>query len=113
MKEVWRILRLDELINNMCTFEREESSVLGDLFLTPGTAALLLSDVNMNDLIATAVWYVWWERCQLTHGEQLLEPARSAQAISKLAKKISRAKKKGVGRIQCHGWVKPSEGCAK
>lgn len=79
----------------------EGGSVLADLLLKPTDVAPLLPDVNRRDLIATAVWYVWWERRQFTHGEQILEAARSAQAILTLAKNFSRAT--NVSKIQRHG----------
>ena len=79
----------------LCNTEREGASVLGDLLLMPCTNIPSLPDVNRKDLIAVAVWYIWWERRRFTHGEMLQKPARSAQAIATLTKKFARAKKMG------------------
>lgn len=56
---------------------------------------------------------MWWEHRQFTHGEQISEPARSAQAICTLAKNFSRATKARTSRILRHGWCKPPEGSIK
>ena len=82
--------------------DREGGSVMADLFMSKNPTKALVSDVQRNDLVATAVWYLWWERRSYTHGEQLYEPTRSAQAISALAKNFSRANSK-KGRIKRHG----------
>ena len=83
-----------------------------DLLLSKNPTKSLVNDVHRNDLVATAVWYLWWERRRYTHGEQLYEPTRSKQAISALAKNYSRAKFKH-NRIRRHGWEKPPEGTIK
>lgn len=75
--------------------------------------APLLPDVLRNDLIATAIWYIWGERRQATHGEKVQTPARSAQAISIPASNYSRAKKKVYVGIERHGWQKPKEDFVK
>lgn len=66
-----------------------------------------------NDLITAAIWYVWWERRQATHGEPDQLPVRSAQAISTLVSNYSRAKKKGGAGIVRNGWQKPRENYVK
>ena len=66
----------------------------------------------MFDLIATAVWYAWWERRRFTHEHILQDPARSAQAITALAKNFARARVKHA-RIRRHGWLRPPQNIVK
>ena len=113
VQAVWCALGMANRINELCSLEREGAAVLANLLVTPNVPAQLLPSVNCKELIATTVWYLWWERRKFTHGEQLQDPTRSAQAISTLSKNFSRAKKKGPGQIERHGWTKPSEGFVK
>jgi hypothetical protein len=68
--------------------------VLESLLRDKLAVALMLPEVDRNDLIAVAVWYNWWERRKATHGEAIQSPARTAQSISALTLNFSRAKKK-------------------
>jgi hypothetical protein len=69
-----------------------------ETLLRDGTLkAPLLPRVNMNDMILTATWYIWWERSQATHDETVQAHARTAQAISTVALNYSRAKKSNGG----------------
>ena len=68
--------------------------------------------MKRTDLIATTVWYVWWERRHYVHEDLLQDPARSAQAIAVLAKNFTRAREKKT-RIRRHVWEKPPEGTVK
>ena len=112
VQQVWRLLGLASVVNEVCMMEREGGSVMADLLMSKNPTKALVCDVQRNDLVTTAVWYLWWERHSFTHGEQLYEPTRSAQAISALAKNFSRANSK-KGRIKRHGWEKPLEGMLK
>jgi ribonuclease HI len=108
VKEIWSHLGLVELISHMCERDDQGSSVLESLLRNRSAKAPRLPEVDRNDLIATAVWYIWWERRKATHGEPVQTPARSAQAISNLALSYYRAKKKKSGIVR-HGWKKPKE----
>ena len=103
---------MDELITTVCSLEMVGGSVLESLLRDKHAKALLLLEVDRNDLIATAIWYVWWERRQATHGELIQTPSRTAHAIMVLALNYSRARKikKGIAR---HGWTKPKEDFVK
>ena len=112
VQEIWRILGLHDLVQEGCTLEREGGSVLAYLLQSKNSTNALVADVHRNDLVATVVWYVWWERRQYTHGERIFEPSRSAQAIITLAKNFSRAKSKKV-KLKRHGWCCSPEGILK
>ena len=93
---------MSETISQVCNFEKEGSNVLETLLRDRSAKAPLLPDVDRNDIVATVVWYVWWERRQASNGETVQDPARTAQGISALALNFSRAKKKSCG-IKRHG----------
>lgn len=82
--------------------------------LLPDTSAPdpLLPDVERNDLLSVAVWYMWWERRKATHGEMVQSTPRTAQAISALTLNYVPVRKKKQGIVR-HGWVKPREDFVK
>ncbi|XBI60207.1 hypothetical protein VPH35_041162 [Triticum aestivum] len=110
VKEIWAKLGLNSTINELCEAESEGSSVLGDLLLMPNAAVPSFPGMTRKELVAVAVWYIWWERRCFNHGEAMREPARSAQAIVTLTKNFMRSRKQGVTRIQRYGWTRPPEG---
>ena len=65
-------------------FMRHGHQALVSLLLNPAEAPLH-SELQWCDLIAVTIWYVWWERRKVTHGEEVLDSLRSAQAILTLA----------------------------
>jgi hypothetical protein len=103
---------MGNIVSQVCSLELEGNLALETLFRDKQAKAPLLPEVDRNDLIATAVWYIWWERRQATHGEKVQAPTRTAQAISTLVLNFSRAKKKKVGIVR-HGWIKPREDYVK
>jgi hypothetical protein len=92
--------------------ELDGGAALEALFRDRQASAPLFPEILRNDLLVVVVWYIWWERSQVSHGETIQSPPRSAQAIATLTINYSRAKKKkdGVARI---GWVKPREDYVK
>ena len=54
------------------------------LLLDPADAPMH-HDLRRSDLIAVTVWYAWWERRKVTHGELIHDSSRSAQTILALA----------------------------
>jgi hypothetical protein len=72
---------MEELISHVCSREADGSSVLEALLRDKSAAAPLLLEVDRNDLLVVAVWYIWWERRKVMHGDTIQSPARTAQAI--------------------------------
>jgi ribonuclease HI len=101
-----------DLILHVTSAEPNGGAVLEALLRDKLAAAPMTPEVDRNDLIAVAVWYIWWERRKATHGEVVQSPARTAQSISTLTLNFSRAKKRKTG-IDRHGWVKPKENFVK
>jgi hypothetical protein len=93
VKDIWCHLGLEDLISHVCERENKGASVLEAPLRDRRVKAPLILELDRNDLIATAVWYIWWERRQETHGEMIQSPVRSAHAISVLALNYSRARR--------------------
>ncbi|KAE8769205.1 hypothetical protein D1007_59232 [Hordeum vulgare] len=102
--EIWRILGPSSLIQEFCTLERDGSAVLQDLLLSKSSIRSNIADVGREEIIATVVWYIWWERRQAINGEKVFEPPRYAHAITALAKNFYRARGKKPG-VLLHGWA--------
>jgi hypothetical protein len=68
-KNIWRCLGLLDDDDAACVEDREGASVLSSLLLDKDEKCPLMPEVGRNDLIATTMWYIWWERRQFTHGE--------------------------------------------
>jgi hypothetical protein len=110
--EIWNKLEMGDLISHVCAVENNGGAVLEALLRDKQASAPLTSELLRNDLLAVAVWYIWWERRQVTHGETIQSPQRTAQAILTLSLNYSRARKMKSG-IDRHGWVKPREDYVK
>ncbi|KAK3136312.1 hypothetical protein QOZ80_5BG0431460 [Eleusine coracana subsp. coracana] len=67
-----------------------------------------LNKMGLAELVLTGIWYIWWERRQLVHGENLQPAARAALSIGTLRSNYMRARTKKVKKEE--GWRKTSEG---
>ena len=47
-----------------------------------------------TELILTGCWYIWWQRRQLVHGEDIQNPSRSAMSIAAITANYFTAAKK-------------------
>jgi hypothetical protein len=71
VREIWSVLGMEELVVHICERENQGSGALEAIFRDTKIKAPKLAEVDRNDLVATAVWYIWWERRQATHGEMI------------------------------------------
>jgi hypothetical protein len=51
---------LDDFVSHVCYLDQEGGSVLEALLRDKSAKAPLISEVDRNDLVATAIWFVWW-----------------------------------------------------
>ena len=112
VEEIWKLLGIDNLISHVCSHEADGGAALEALLLEAllrdtSARAPLLEEVDRNDLLVTAMWYIWWERRKASHGETVQSPPRTAQAISALVLNYTIAKKAEVGEGQ--KWVEKTE----
>jgi hypothetical protein len=59
--EIWRKLGLWEFISHVCSMELDGGSALEALFRDKQAAAPMFPEIFRNDILAVAVWYIWWE----------------------------------------------------
>ena len=72
VQEVWRILGLGHMVIEVCAAAVcEGGSALADLFLSRSSLQPSMPGVQRNELVATTVWYVWWERRRYVHEDLL------------------------------------------
>jgi hypothetical protein len=57
--EIWNKLGLTELISHVGSFELNGGTMLEALLRDKQASAPFLPEVDRNDLIAVAVWYIW------------------------------------------------------
>lgn len=60
--------------------------------------------IELLELIATASWFIWWQRRQYVRGEQVQTPLRSALAIHALALNFTRAAGKQTTEPRWNTW---------
>uniref|UniRef100_A0ACD5UC07 Uncharacterized protein n=1 Tax=Avena sativa TaxID=4498 RepID=A0ACD5UC07_AVESA len=74
--------------------------------------AVFVFTIYLTDPHWFLVEYIWWERRQFTHGEDLQVTHRSAMSIGVLAQNYWRARKKPMMRSK-EAWTRPPEGVIK
>ena len=84
---------MNQIVQDAYMVDRAGSSVLEFLLHDRNATAPLLPEVGRNEMIATAAWYVWWERRKAIHNEPVQKPIKSAQAISVLTLNKKRERK--------------------
>ena len=58
VREIWKLLGMEDIITQVCTVEIEGRSALEALLRDRDAKATLLAQVDRNDLVAIAVWYI-------------------------------------------------------
>jgi hypothetical protein len=68
-----------------------------------------MGGIGYPEIILTGAWYIWWERRQSTHGENVQTPVRSAMSIRVLVTNYWRAKDKTIEK-KIDSWSCPPDG---
>jgi hypothetical protein len=105
-KTIWCQLGLAELIEKACIVDHAGQVGLEYLLCEDNQFPTILGQSKIPDLVDITYWYLWWERRQITHGESVKEPARSALAIGALYSNFTLANS-ALPRMKKIGWVKP------
>jgi hypothetical protein len=92
----------------MLHLDRSGSVVVQDIIMRGGRLSSL-EDIGFAELVLTFCWYIWWERRQKVHGENVQTPSRSSMSIVVMATNFMRASKKPQVK-QKEGWKRPLEG---
>jgi hypothetical protein len=69
--EIWHKLGLCDFISHVCSMERNGGEALEAMLRDKQATVPDVPELMRNDLIAMAVWYIWWERRQVSHGEAI------------------------------------------
>jgi ribonuclease HI len=110
-KLIWEKLGVQDIIDQATNIDRAGAVALEHIICTQG-AWDPLGGVGLPELVLTGAWYIWWERRQLVHGEEVQTPQRSAMSIGALATNYWRARKKPIIRSVA-SWNCPPEGEVK
>jgi hypothetical protein len=106
-REVWGCLGLTSRLDSVTNIDRSGSVVVEEIICRGGRLSSI-DNVGFAELVRIAGWYIWWERRQKVHGENIQTPLRSAMSIMVLAKNYTALKKPDAK--QREGWKKLLEG---
>ncbi|XP_073360719.1 uncharacterized protein [Aegilops tauschii subsp. strangulata] len=110
LSEIWKNLGVHASISELCV-DNTGMGVLETILKKQDVSFTHLPGVGLKEMIATACWYMWWERRKIAREEAVQTPARSAQAIAAIVTNYVRSVKNP--KIRRHGWEKPREGFVK
>jgi len=106
-REVWSALDVWPHIEKLLIIDRLGSVLIQEIIRRGGEDTEL--KIGWADqLILTGCWYIWWQRRQLVHGEDIQNPSRSAMSIVAITANYFTAAKKVT--VINQGWRKPSKG---
>ena len=105
-REVWSALDVWPHIEKLLIIDRSGSVLIQEIIRRGGEDTEL--KIGWTKLILTGCWYIWWQRRQLVHGEDIQNPSRSAMSIAAITANYFTAAKKVV--VINQGWRKPSKG---
>lgn len=107
-KEIWKNLRLDDLVRRALRIDKEGAVVLEEL-LDSQRRSIIFPEIRMRELILVAAWVIWWERGQLTHGEDIQPTNRAMMSIGALTLNYTRSFVRQIQRTNVR-WKGPPEG---
>jgi hypothetical protein len=91
-EEIWRCLGITNQLNEVLNLDRSGSIVVHDIIMRGGRLPSL-DDVGFAELVLPAGWYIWWERRQKVHDENVQTPFRSSMSIVVLTRNYMVASK--------------------
>ena len=103
-KEMWRCLRMSEIIDHASVVDRSGSAILEYLLLMPDSPQILEPSLNFKQVIAVACWYLWWIRRRITHNESVPPIVRWPISVMAIASNYEKAFTKTF-RPQEYKWV--------
>lgn len=78
----------------------------------PDHEALVLGQAKFKEIVATAAWYLWWERRKFRHDEPIQTPNQIQLAVRTLAGNFTLASYPN-SKVKRGGWTKPIRGYVK
>jgi len=106
-REVWGALGIWDVIEKLLSVDRSGSVLIQEIIGRRGLATGL-SNVGVAELILKGCWYIWWQRRQVVHGEEIQNPPRSAVSIAAISTNYALASMKSA--VTNNTCKKPAEG---
>ena len=85
--------------------ELSGSVILEEIIRNPVIKSPVIGQLCLQETVAVAAWYIWWQRREAVKGEFISTPARSAFSIQALTLNYDRAETKVVPKEV--SWCKP------
>lgn len=103
-RAVWKALVVEKLISDATLVDRSGAEVIDFLVCDKSTQRQFLEPIDLPELVATAGWYIWWQRRQRVRGEVVQPPVRTAPAIHALTLNFVRAAGKASTTPRLNRW---------
>jgi hypothetical protein len=94
---MWEKLGVQAVIDEATSIDRAGAVALEHIICTKGQWDPL-GGVGFPEIILTGAWYIWRERRQIVHGEEVQTTQRSALSVCALATNYWRSKKNPIKR---------------
>jgi hypothetical protein len=110
-REVWRRLCFYEVIMRAYEIDRAGEAVLEFSLLMHDQDLSPVVTQNAREMIAITTCYLWWERCNLVHGETIQSASQISMGIRVLTIFFSYCFLRAT--IKRGGWTRPPRGFVK
>jgi ribonuclease HI len=103
-KAVWSALGIWNSISDALLVDRSGATVLEFLLCDQALQKTYMNQFELPELIATASWYIWWQRRMHVRGEEVQSPVRTGPSIHALTLNFTRAMAKPVTGPRVNTW---------
>lgn len=95
---------MENLVQKAFNVDRSGLVVLERLMCLPMTRwSPVLDQLGLQENVTVACWYIWWERRQMAHGEQIQTAKGMTMSINPVVLNLAKAHAKG-GKDIFHRW---------
>lgn len=95
---------MEKLICDAALVDRSGAAVLDFLLCDKSTQHQFMEQIDLAELVATAGWYIWWQRRQHVRGEMVQTVVRTAPAIVALTLNFVRVAGKTNAAPRLNKW---------
>lgn len=110
-RKAWKALGLYNIIDQALAVDRSGSVVLEEILRWPTRKSPVLGQLGLQETVAVASWYIWFERGEARKGVHVRPPFSSDFAIRALT--ANYAEKNPQEQVNKPGWEKPPPGSYK
>ena len=109
-RKVWKSLGLIEVVDTALKSDQSGSVVMEEILRLPQRKSPVLGHLGLQETVAVAAWYIWWERREAVKGESTKQAASSAFSIQAIT--VNHAPKQNILILE-KTWKKPQPGSYK